>query len=178
MSESVGLSHLGSRTGRFDSNRRVDEMKSDIRVRNIDLFKVRVRCRTPLKFGAVVVEELPIGYARATVENQAGQVADGWGAMFLMDLWPWPVSKASHETKQILMGELLDAYAHLVVDTGEFAHPIGAFMDSEDELRKANRDICRRLTPGEEMPFLGALVTVSSVDHAIQSHHSASKRTR
>ncbi|HUT76202.1 MAG TPA: enolase C-terminal domain-like protein [Polyangia bacterium] len=142
-------------------------MKSDITVHNVELFKVRARCRTPLSFGAVIVEELPIVYARATVENRAGQLADGWGAMFLMDLWPWPVSKASHETKQTVMGELLDSYAHLVADTRDFAHPIEIFMDREDDLRKANREICRKLTPGEEMPFLGALVTASSVDHAI-----------
>ena len=142
-------------------------MQSGIRVHNVELFKVRARCRTPLGFGAVIVEELPIVYARATVENRAGQVADGWGAMFLMDLWPWPVSKASHEAKQIVMGQLLDAYARLVADKRDFAHPIEIFMDREDDLRKANREVCRKLTPGEEMPFLGALVTASSVDHAI-----------
>jgi len=142
-------------------------MKSDMTVHNVELFKVRARCRTPLSFGAVVVEELPIAYARATVENRAGNVADGWGAMFLMDLWPWPVSQASHETKQIVMSQLLDAYARLVADTDDFAHPIAIFMDREDDLRKANREICLSLTPGEEMPFLGALVTASSIDHAI-----------
>ncbi|HUU53732.1 MAG TPA: enolase C-terminal domain-like protein [Armatimonadota bacterium] len=142
-------------------------MKTDITVQNIELFKVRARCRTPLSFGAVVIEEIPIGYARATVENRAGQVADGWGAMFLMDLWPWPVSEASHETKQTVMRELLDAYARLIADRRDFGHPIEIFMESEDDLRKANREICRELTPGEEMPFLGALVTASSVDHAI-----------
>ena len=68
-------------------------MNSDIRILEIQTHRTAVRCRTPLKFGAVVVEELPIGYARVTVENRSGAVAQGWGAMFLMDLWAWPVSQ-------------------------------------------------------------------------------------
>lgn len=142
-------------------------MISDTRVHEVQTFLVPAACRTPLSFGAVVVEELPIGYARATVENRAGKVATGWGAMFLMDLWAWPSSRASHEQKNLVMCRLLDAYARGVMDAGEFAHPLAIFLGHEQELRKANRELCDRLTPGEEMPFLGALVAVSPVDHAI-----------
>ena len=69
-------------------------MNSDIRILEVETFLVGTRCRTPLKFGAVVVDELPIGYARVTVENRRGAVASGWGAMFLMDLWAWPQARA------------------------------------------------------------------------------------
>jgi len=65
------------------------------------------------------------------------------------------------------MCDLLDAYAALVSDSGRFAHPIEIFVDSEEQLRSLGREICRRLTPGEEVPFLGALVAASPVDHAI-----------
>jgi L-alanine-DL-glutamate epimerase-like enolase superfamily enzyme len=142
-------------------------MQSDIRIIRIETFKVMTRCRTPLKFGAVVVDALPIGYARATVENRAGQVATGWGAMFLMDLWAWPVSQASHAAKNQAMQELLDAYAGLVAGYGDYAHPLELFMETEHDLRRLNREICARLTPGEEMPFLGALICASPVDHAL-----------
>ena len=142
-------------------------MLSDIRIVDIRTYKVPTRCRTPLKFGAVVVEELPIGYAHVTVENRAGDRADGWGAMFLMDLWAWPVSHASHDAKNRAMCNLLDGYAQLVSGYGEYAHPIELFMETEGELRRLSREVCARHTPGEEMPFLGALICASPVDHAV-----------
>lgn len=141
--------------------------KSDIRVIGVNIFKVNTVCRTPLKFGAVVVDEAPIGYARVTVENKEGKVAIGLGAMFLMDLWAWPVSKASHEAKNNVMCELLDAYGKLISNFNEYSHPIEIFMETKDDLKRLSREICGRLTPGEEMPFLGALVSASPVDHAI-----------
>ena len=142
-------------------------MTSDIRVLAIDIFKVDTVCRTPLKFGAVVVDRLPTAYARARVENRAGRMAEGWGAMFLMDLWAWPVSEASHEAKNRAMCELIDAYAAALTCSSGFAHPVDIFFDSEDELKRLNSEVCCRLTPGETMPFLGALVCASPVDHAI-----------
>ncbi len=144
-----------------------DSRDSDIRVVEIQTYKTPVRCRTPLKFGAVVVEELPIGYARAVVENRRGQRAEGWGAMFLMDLWAWPVSQAGHAAKNQVMQELLDAYARTVSEVQAYSHPIELFIRTEDELRRLNQTICARLTPGEEMPHLGALICASPVDHAI-----------
>ena len=133
------------------------QLNSDIRIIDVQTFKIPTRCRTPLKFGAVVVEELPIGYARVTVENRAAHRAVGWGAMFLMDLWAWPVSVASHEAKNRVMCDLLDAYAQLVAGYDDYAHPIEIFMETEADLRRLNREICAQQTPGEEMPFLGAL---------------------
>lgn len=39
-------------------------MNSDILIREVATFLVGTRCRTPLKFGAVVVDELSISYAQ------------------------------------------------------------------------------------------------------------------
>lgn len=142
-------------------------MQSDIRVVEIQTYKTPVRCRTPLKFGAVVVDELPIGYVRAVVENRAGRRAEGWGAIFLMDLWAWPISRASHAAKNRVMRNLLDAYARSVADYLDFAHPIELFMETKEELRRLNETLCARHTPGEVMPFLGALIAASPVDHAL-----------
>lgn len=60
--------------------------EQDICIREVATFLVGTRCHTPLKFGVVVVDELPISYARVTVENRSGAVAAGWGTMHLMDL--------------------------------------------------------------------------------------------
>lgn len=142
-------------------------MNSDIRIKSVNIFKVNTHCRTPLKFGAVIVDELPIAYAKVTVENRKGKVATGWGAMFLMDLWAWPISKATHSVKNKVMRELISAYAKLLNEYKEFAHPIEIFMETKKDLRKLNTEICRKLTPGEVMPFLGALICASPLDHAI-----------
>ena len=74
-------------------------MRSDIRIVNMATYIVEAYPRTPIKFGSVVIEELPLAVVRVTVENRAGQIAQGWGAMFLVDLWAWPISRASHATK-------------------------------------------------------------------------------
>lgn len=142
-------------------------MDSDIRIKEAKVFTVNTRCRTPLKFGAVVVDELPIAYAKVSVENRKGKVATGWGAMFLMDLWAWPVSRALHPIKNKVMCELTNAYAKLLSDYKEFGHPIEIFMETKKDLEHLNVQICGRLTSGEVMPFLGALICASPIDHAI-----------
>ncbi len=142
-------------------------MNSDIKVLEIQTYKTPVRCRTPLKFGAVVVEEIPIGFVRVVVENHAGVRAEGWGAMFLMDLWAWPVSRAPHQAKNRVMRELMDAYAQTVAALPNYTHPLEGFMETEAELRRLNQVLCAQHTPGEEMPFLGALIAASPIDHAL-----------
>ena len=141
-------------------------MQSDIRVVQVETFKVPTVCRTPLKFGAVVVDALPIGYARATVETRAGRRATGWGAMFIMDLWAWPGQPGSHEPRLQAMCDLFDAYAGLIVGQKRFAHPIEIFMETEAELRRLAASLSRQAA-GQEMPYLAALVAASPIDHAV-----------
>jgi L-alanine-DL-glutamate epimerase-like enolase superfamily enzyme len=142
-------------------------MQSDIRIREVRTFKVPTPCRTPLKFGAVVVDAGTLGYARVTAENRQGAVGVGWGAMFLMDLWAWPVSNAPHEARLRAMGGLMDAYAALLAGHKAFAHPIEIFMEREGELKTLSRRSSREHTPADEMPYLAALVCASPVDHAV-----------
>jgi L-alanine-DL-glutamate epimerase-like enolase superfamily enzyme len=142
-------------------------MDTDIRILEVETFVVPTPCRTPLKFGAVVVETTPIGYARVTAENRAGGVGTGWGAMFLMDLWAWPLGRASHEDKADAMAGLLEAYAASVAEWTEFAHPMEIFLETEADLAHTAADVCAAATPGETMPLLAALVCASPVDHAV-----------
>ena len=142
-------------------------MQTDIRVREVQTFKVPTACRTPLKFGAVVVEKTFTGYAKATVETRDGQTATGWGAMFLMDLWAWPVSKAPHEARERAMAALLESYAACVAGYPDFAHPIEVFCETEADLRRLAARAAAEHTPQDEMPLLAALVVASIVDHAV-----------
>lgn len=140
---------------------------TDIRVKAAEPIITNEVCRTPLKFGAVVVEELPFCRVRVTVENGRGDVADGWGAIFLMDLWAWPTPALSHDAKAAAMIEVNRRYCQLVESYSEAAHPIDLFMSLEPDLARVNREVCaeRGLEPAQ--PFLGALVCASPVDAAV-----------
>ena len=140
---------------------------TDIRIRQVETFIVPVAARTPLKFGAVVVEKTAIGYAKVTAENRAGGVGVGWGAMFLMDLWAWPVSKAPHEARERAMADLFRAYAACVAGFTAFDHPVAIFHETEADLERLAADAAARHTPDDAMPHLAALVVASIVDHAV-----------
>ena len=142
-------------------------MDTDIVVRAIECQYTPEVCRTPLKFGAVIVDELPFCRVRAEVENGRGEVAEGWGGIFLMDLWAWPVPELSHEAKSAAMLEVNARYARLVESSGRPCHPIDLFVELESDLARINREVCAEHGLSPEQPFLGALVCASPVDAAV-----------
>ena len=116
-------------------------MLTDIRIRAIEPSYTHEVCRTPLKFGAVIVDQLPFCRVKATVENGRGEVAEGWGGIFLMDLWAWPTPELSHEAKSAVMVEVNQRYCKLVEGYTEPAHPIDLFTALEDDLARLNREV-------------------------------------
>jgi L-alanine-DL-glutamate epimerase-like enolase superfamily enzyme len=142
-------------------------MLTNIRIKQIETFYSHEVARTPLKFGAVVVDRVEYCRVKATVENCRGEVAEGWGGIFLMDFWGWPTPDLSHEVKAAAMHELTERYCALVRQYPGPAHPVDIFFDLEDDLRRLNELLCeeRGLTPAQ--PFLGALVCASPVDAAL-----------
>jgi L-alanine-DL-glutamate epimerase-like enolase superfamily enzyme len=164
------LTRRGGRTRRETPNIRtkgIAVLQSDIKVVQVETFKVPTACRTPLKFGAVVVDKTITGYAKVTVETRGGRRATGWGAMFIMDLWAWPGLPAVHEPRLQTMCDLFDAYAKTIAGYGQFAHPIEIFMETEAELRRLAARPPREGAGADPMPFLAALVTASPIDHAV-----------
>ncbi|MGD9497227.1 MAG: enolase C-terminal domain-like protein [Armatimonadota bacterium] len=140
--------------------------KSDIAVQEVDIILDQARARTPLKFGGVVVEHVPFCRVRVTVENGHHEVAEGWGGIFLMDQWGWPDPAVSHADKQRIMERTVEAYVHLVTTHAGPFHPIDLFMELEDDLARASRQLCRDEGLPDQ-PFLNALVCASPVDAAI-----------
>jgi L-alanine-DL-glutamate epimerase-like enolase superfamily enzyme len=142
-------------------------MQSDIRIKDIQTHYSHEVARTPLKFGAVVVDAVEFCRVKATVENRNGEVAEGWGGIFLMDFWGWPDPTLPHEAKAAAMHDLAERYASLVRGHVGFAHPVDIFVELEDDLHSLNSELCaeRHLTPPQ--PFLGALVCASPVDAAL-----------
>jgi len=142
-------------------------MLSDIKVKSLDVFYTPCVARTPLKFGAVVVEYLDFCKVRATVENGRGNVAEGWGGIFVMDFWGWPDPALGHPAKEAAMKDVIAGFADLALGYTQHAHPIALFMDIEHDLRKLNLDVCARHNLNPTQPFLSALVCASPVDAAI-----------
>ena len=123
--------------------------------------------RTPLKFGGVVVERLPFCRIRAEVESAAGETAEGWGGIFVMDQWGWPDPAVSHEDKQMVMKGTIERFRELVLDYPEYAHPIDIFIDLEDDLARISEQVCSEHGLDTAQPFLNALVCASPIDAAL-----------
>jgi L-alanine-DL-glutamate epimerase-like enolase superfamily enzyme len=142
-------------------------MESDIRLVEFEPFFYDTECRTPLKFGAVVVDKLPYCEVKATVENAAGQTAEGWGGMFVMDMWGWPSPNVDHDVRLTAMKELIRRNCRMRVQHGRTGHPIDLYVDTEPQLETLSRQVCEEMNLAEVMPFLNALVCASSADAAV-----------
>jgi len=142
-------------------------MDTDIRIVELEPFFHDVECRTPLKFGNVVVDKLPYGQVKATVENGKGKTAVGWGGMFVMDMWGWPTPKVEHETRLKAMRSLIRRNCRMRVEHGKRGHPIELYMNTEERLHRLAEHVCEDMDLAEIMPFLNALVCASSADAAV-----------
>ena len=141
--------------------------ETDIAVEGLEILIDQTEARTPLKFGGEVVEKVPFCTIHATVQNGRHDIAEGYGGIFLMDQWGWPTPEVPRADKQRVMQRVLDEYVHLVASHAGMFHPIGLFMELEDDLARANKRICEEHDVAVEQPFLSALVCVSAVDAAL-----------
>jgi L-alanine-DL-glutamate epimerase-like enolase superfamily enzyme len=142
-------------------------METDVRILELTPFFTKETPRVPLKFGAVVMNESAYCHVRARVENGRGQTAEGWGAIFMSDVWAWPSSQVQHPEREALMCDLVRAWCKRVVDFKGHAHPVDIFWTLEEELVPLSDWLCRERNLPENMPRLGALVCASPVDAAI-----------
>jgi L-alanine-DL-glutamate epimerase-like enolase superfamily enzyme len=143
------------------------ELKSDIRVREVQPFFSYEKCRVPLKFGAVIMDELSYCHVRVEVENKAGAVACGWGSIFLAHMWAFPTKNITPQKKDEAMKEIVTEFSKKVASYSSFAHPIDIFLTLEPELMRITREVSQRFALPEEMPPLAALVCASPIDAAL-----------
>ena len=142
-------------------------LQSDVRVLEVEPYFLAGKARTPLKFGSVIVEESTFLHVRARVETRSGRVADGWGAIFLSDMWSWPSQVVPHEQRDAAMRAVATDFCALAADTPGYHHPIDLWMSLEDDLHRTIRAVGERLDLAEAMPLLCGLNAVSSIDAAI-----------
>lgn len=142
-------------------------MRSDIKILSVYPYYFDETCRTPLKFGNVVVEQLPYCQVKVEVENRTGRRAEGWGGIFLMDFWAFPDSAVPHPLRQQAMIQIVERLAKVVEGYGRYAHPVDLFFDLEPDLLRLGADVSTELGLAVPMPALAALVCASPIDAAI-----------
>jgi L-alanine-DL-glutamate epimerase-like enolase superfamily enzyme len=142
-------------------------LDSDIRILEIEPYFSDERAREPLKFGASVMDQVTFCHVRARVENRRGQVADGWGAIFLSDFWAFPTPRLEHAVRDQVMRRVTQMLCQRFTEYKAFAHPLDIFWTLEPELVQINAAICAEMKLPEPMPFLGALVCASPLDAAL-----------
>lgn len=142
-------------------------MQTDIRPTAMDVYVTMEKPRTPLKFGASVMHETPLAYVRAQVENLDGDTAEGWGAIFLSDVWAWPDPQVRQPLKHHAMMRLVDEWAQRFTEYNIYAHPIDIWHDMQDQLGGVAQTLCDNLHLPGAMPYLASLVCASPVDAAL-----------
>ncbi len=142
-------------------------LQSDIRVLSAKPQIKEAVARTPLKFGAVVVETCPFCEVKVEVENREGRRTEGYGGIFLMDLWAFPDPSVSHQRKNEAMQEVTRRFCKKVTEYTQFSHPIDIFWNLREELKKIAEEVSKERRLEKELPFLAALVSASPVDAAI-----------
>jgi len=142
-------------------------LPSDIRVLSAKLQIEEAVARTPLKFGAVVVETCPFAEVRVEVENREGRRAEGYGGIFLMDQWAFPDPSVSHQRKNEAMQEVTRRFCGKVTEYTKFSHPIDIFWNLREELKRIGEEVSKDKKLDKNLPFLACLVSASPVDAAI-----------
>lgn len=141
---------------------------SDIRVVEAIPWFRRLKARTPLKFGGVVMNSVIFFSCQVIVETRSGKRGDGWGAIPLANLWGWPSQKVPPEKAESLMCRICKKICDLTKGSGAYAHPIDIFLQLEPEALKFAEELCRKECTQELMPKLNTLICLSGVDAAIQ----------
>src|SRR5512141_2061474 len=96
---------------------------SDIRMLTVEPHYSIETAREPLKFGASVMDEVTFGHVRVRVKNRRGQVADGWGAIFLSDFWAFPTPRVEHAVRDLAMRRVTEAVCRRFADVPGYSHP-------------------------------------------------------
>jgi len=142
-------------------------MQTDIRILELEPHFTLEKYRTPLKFGGVVMDNVIYCHVRALVENRAGQRAEGWGAIFISDVWAWPTIAAGHTVGEQLMKDYAIEYCKLAADVDEYAHPIDIFWQLESQMMPLAERVCQARNIDEAMPRMATLVCASPTDAAL-----------
>ena len=126
--------------------------------------------RTPMKFGAGLIEAITLFRVRMRVETAAGQGADGYGAMLLSDLWAYPTPEdidLSHDTKDAALRQITLAACDVYRSATEFAHPLRTSLALKREVESLAQRVETEHNLPAPVPVLAALMCASPLDCAL-----------
>jgi len=141
--------------------------ETDIRPLEVTPTFRRIAAREPLKFGAVVVEEVTYCVVEARVENRRGEVGVGHGAIPLSDFWAFPDPRVDHSVREKAMKEVGARFCELATEFDAYRHPIDLYLTLEAELQGIADEVSRENNLPCVLPRLAQLVSASSVDGAL-----------
>ncbi len=148
-------------------------MQSDVRVVEARGYFIETKARTPLKFGAVVMDSVMYAQVRVELETRSGKRAAGWGGMFLADVWAFPDDRVPQAQRVAAMMAVTRRYCRLAEEHGMFGHPIDLYFEVEEGLRELAAETSEELKLAVPLPFLAALVSASPVDAAVHDAFGA-----
>ncbi len=141
---------------------------TDAVIRGAALYFLPVQMRMPLKFGTGTMTSVTCARVRLTVANASGKLAEGWGETPLSVQWVWP-SELPYEQRHAALKEFCVALAKEWAGFDAPGHPIEIGHHFQEKALPAflagfNK---KRGKPGEELPWLAALVCCSAFDIAL-----------
>lgn len=139
---------------------------TDIRVIEASAFFAEERPRAAFSFGAAVAGTLTLCHVRVLVENRRGEVAAGWGAIFLSYPWAFPAAGIEAAAKDRAMRRLVELACARVIGN-DHAHPIDLFWDFQNDLADLAAQAGCDVGTNQPPPPLAALVCAAPLDAAI-----------
>ena len=140
---------------------------TDIRVLEAEPYFSDEKARELFQFGNMVMDTATLCHVRVRVENHSGQVADGWGAVFLSHQWAYRAPQPTPQIKDQMMRQVVETLCQRVTDQKDYAHPIDIFRAMEPELPDINTRLSDAADLPEAMPYLAMTVCTAPLDAAL-----------
>ncbi|CAN5863269.1 hypothetical protein BH11VER1_BH11VER1_20020 [soil metagenome] len=141
-------------------------LPTDIRVVASFVYFIPVALRIPLKFGSEVTTSVVCLRTRVRVRDRLGKEAEGWGETPLSVSWVWP-GKLSVTERTERMKNFSVRLARKLTEFDGCGHPIEIGYDFQKQVLLSELAIANTEAGTEPMPYLAALVCLSSFDIAV-----------
>lgn len=141
-------------------------LPTDVVVQSLDTHYLPVTMRMPLKFGAESVSEVSCIRIAATVRDEHGNTAIGWGETPLAVTWAWPSQTLTFQQRLDVMIDLCQRLVRAWVDAGTSGHPIEIGHQFVEKHLPSVLEEFNRQRSDHPVPHLAALIATSALDIA------------
>ena len=140
---------------------------SDIQIKKVEIYFLPVETRVPLKFGSEVLTSVTCARICITVENNRGDIAEGWGETPLSVQWVWP-SPVSYLFRFSQLKKFVLLLSKELNDYPVNGHPMETgYLFQKEILPAVLSRFNKTVTDSEKLPWLAALVALSPFDLAM-----------